>query len=107
MKLSGTEFLRRFALHFLPDGFHRMRHYGFLANRNKQKIRKLQADMGAVRPKPEVLSWQELSKQHLGFDPNACPHCKTPTMVVVETFAARPPPRPNPAHLEPINPCSF
>jgi hypothetical protein len=32
MTLSADEFIRRFLLHALPDGFHRIRHYGFLAN---------------------------------------------------------------------------
>jgi hypothetical protein len=32
MMLAADEFIRRFLLHALPDGFHRIRHYGFLAN---------------------------------------------------------------------------
>lgn len=32
MMLDADEFIRRFLLHTLPDGFHRIRHYGFLAN---------------------------------------------------------------------------
>ena len=32
MTLEANEFIRRFLLHALPDGFHRIRHYGFLAN---------------------------------------------------------------------------
>src|SRR5829696_7542707 len=32
MSLAADEFIRRFLLHSLPDGFHRIRHYGFLAN---------------------------------------------------------------------------
>jgi hypothetical protein len=32
MTLDADEFIRRFLLHTLPDGFHRIRHYGFLAN---------------------------------------------------------------------------
>ncbi len=39
MRLGGTEFLRRFLLHVLPQGFMRIRHYGFLSNRSrKQKL---------------------------------------------------------------------
>lgn len=37
MTLAGVEFLRRFLLHILPDGFMRIRHYGFLANRNRAR----------------------------------------------------------------------
>jgi len=32
MTLDADEFIRRFLLHTLPDSFHRIRHYGFLAN---------------------------------------------------------------------------
>jgi hypothetical protein len=35
MTLGADEFIRRFLLHSLPDGFHRIRHYGFLANRHR------------------------------------------------------------------------
>ncbi len=35
MTLPADEFIRRFLLHTLPDGFHRIRHYGFLANRRR------------------------------------------------------------------------
>jgi hypothetical protein len=36
MTLAPAEFIRRFLLHVLPDGFQRIRHYGFLANGNRQ-----------------------------------------------------------------------
>jgi hypothetical protein len=35
MTLAADEFIRRFLLHSLPDGLHRIRHYGFLANRQR------------------------------------------------------------------------
>jgi hypothetical protein len=35
MTLEADEFIRRFLLHALPDGFHRIRHYGFLANSSR------------------------------------------------------------------------
>jgi hypothetical protein len=35
MRLAPHEFIRRFLLHTLPDGFHRIRHIGFLANRHR------------------------------------------------------------------------
>jgi putative transposase len=37
MTLAADEFIRRFLLHALPDGFHRVRHYGFLANRRRSE----------------------------------------------------------------------
>ena len=36
MTLETDEFLRRFLLHVLPPGFHRIRHYGLLANAKRQ-----------------------------------------------------------------------
>jgi hypothetical protein len=39
MTMSADEFIRRFLLHVLPDGFHRIRYYGFLSNRyRKEKL---------------------------------------------------------------------
>ena len=35
--LEAQEFIRRFLLHVLPDGFMRIRHFGFLANRSKKQ----------------------------------------------------------------------
>ena len=37
MTLTATEFIRRMLLHVLPPGFHRIRYYGFLANRTRQQ----------------------------------------------------------------------
>ena len=37
MTLSAEEFIRRFLLHTLPDGFQRIRYYGFLGNRYRQE----------------------------------------------------------------------
>jgi len=37
MTLPADEFIRRFLLHVLPDGFQRIRHYGFLGNRYRQR----------------------------------------------------------------------
>ena len=35
MTLDADEFIRRFLIHVLPDGFHRIRHYGLFANSNR------------------------------------------------------------------------
>ncbi len=37
MTLAAAEFIRRMLLHVLPPGFHRIRHYGFLADRARQR----------------------------------------------------------------------
>ena len=38
MSLDGVEFMRRFLMHVLPNGFMRIRHYGFLANCHRKKL---------------------------------------------------------------------
>lgn len=41
MDLSGNEFIQRFLWHVLPSGFHKIRHYGFLANGKKHKLKQI------------------------------------------------------------------
>jgi hypothetical protein len=51
MTLSPDEFLRRFLLHVLPGGFHRIRHYGWLANGNrKASLTRVRALLGTGAP---------------------------------------------------------
>jgi hypothetical protein len=58
MTLEADEFIRRFLLHTLPDGFHRIRHYGFLANGHRTEklmlCRKL-LDVPAPNPAAEQI----------------------------------------------------
>jgi hypothetical protein len=72
MTLESFEFIRRFLLHSLPDGFHRIRHYGFLANRQRaQKLalcRELLAVPTSIEP---AASAQEAAARP--FD--CCPSC--------------------------------
>jgi hypothetical protein len=95
MTLDADEFMRRFLLHVLPGGFHRIRHYGLLANGNRTaslaRIRKLLGqETGAVA-------------QIAGFDAQPCPaqptfvctHCGGP-MLVLLTFARGQPIRASP-----------
>jgi hypothetical protein len=51
MTLDADEFIRRFLLHVLPDGFHRIRHYGFLANGHRAaKLAQCRALLGGPEP---------------------------------------------------------
>ena len=51
MTLSADEFMRRFLLHVLPDGFQRIRHYGFLANgHRKTKLALIRKLLNATAP---------------------------------------------------------
>ena len=100
MTLDTHEFIRRFLMHVLPQGFHRIRHYGLLNNaaraRNIARARELLAvplipidAIKAANTKPE----QPKTPQH------PCPCCGG-LMIIIETFKRgqhptyRPPPRP-------------
>jgi hypothetical protein len=62
--LSGAEFLRRFACHIFPPGFMRIRHYGFLASRNKKTELNL-AKKALKQPQwsPEKRPWQQIARK--------------------------------------------
>ena len=86
MTLDAEEFIRRFLLHVLPDGFMRIRHFGFLANRAKEhavpQCRKL---LGLNPALPEIpkRSAQDLLRELTGIDLSRCPRCQKGTMIVV------------------------
>jgi hypothetical protein len=82
MTVSTDEFMRRFLLHVLPPGFHRIRHYGFLANANR-KTQIATARELLHQPTPEV---NPDPGAHCVQPTFVCRHCGAP-MVVVETFA--------------------
>jgi hypothetical protein len=79
--LSADEFIRRFLLHVLAHGFHRIRHYGLLAGSTRKDSLKLARMLLEVAPKPEDTAIEE------PVDPRpACPCCGG-TMIITETFA--------------------
>jgi len=92
MTLDAEEFLRRFCLHILPPQFVKMRHYGILASRNKQKLKMLQLKMGIIPIKKEKTTWKEITRTKLNFDVDACPCCKTGKMIRILSFEANAPP---------------
>lgn len=92
MTLDAAEFIRRFCLHILPKGFRKIRHYGFLASRNKPRLRLQQFVMGQTQPKKQKLDWKQVCKEQLGFDVDACPCCKTGRLIRIFTFEANAPP---------------
>jgi hypothetical protein len=57
MTLDADEFIRRFLLHVLPDGFQRIRHYGLLGNRAREsKLARCRQFLNAPPPPPPVLA---------------------------------------------------
>jgi hypothetical protein len=83
MTLSLDEFLRRFLLHLLPDGFVRIRHFGFLANRQRATLLPLCFQLLSSAPQTE----QDTSGVKNANDLWQCPKCAGP-MVVVERLTA-------------------
>jgi hypothetical protein len=82
--LLKTEFIRRFAMHILPRGFVRIRHYGMLSSTGKRKhlesIREQTGKVDLVIDRGPVL---------LGL----CPYCKQGKLVTISVFRDRGPPR--------------
>ena len=82
--LEAIEFLRRFLLHVLPDGFQRIRYYGLLANRYRaENLERCRALLG-VPADPEAPdtseekadeTWEERLLRTTGIDPRRCPVC--------------------------------
>jgi hypothetical protein len=95
MTLEAHEFIRRFLIHVLPKGFHRIRHYGLLASGvkadNLALARKL-LDVTAPTPKPEDIA----SEPAAPVQP--CPCCGA-AMRIIEVFNAGEPPRHRPTAM--------
>jgi len=76
MTLDAPEFIRRFLLHVLPDGFVKIRYFGFLSNRNRKaclETCRALLGVGHVPTAPET--WQELLLRLSGVDVTRCPLC--------------------------------
>jgi len=75
--ITAVEFIRMFLLHSLPKGFVRIRHYGFLANRNRSEnlntIRQLM-DISSPLEK-EIASLEEMMLRLTETDITTCPCC--------------------------------
>jgi hypothetical protein len=75
MTLTANEFIRRFLMHVLPQGFMKIRHFGFLSSRGKQlKLPKCKA-MTNTLTENKRLSTEELLIRILGRKPSVCKSC--------------------------------
>lgn len=91
MTLEASEFIRRFLLHVLPDGFVRIRHFGLLANRSKnQKLARCRELLGnGQQPSREgKKSVRQLMLEVTGLDLALCPVCGVGTLVIVGELPA-------------------
>jgi len=84
--LAAHEFLRRFLLHILPKGYHRIRHFGFLANRRKgaglPRCRQL-LGLSPEVPKAPKKTARQLLLERAGLDPALCPACGRGTLHII------------------------
>jgi hypothetical protein len=102
MTLAVEEFMRRFLLHVLPPGFHRIRHYGLLANatrvENLARARQLlTAPLSPLIALPALAS-ENVTQETPTETARPCPCCGAP-MVIIETFAKGHAPRAPPAAM--------
>ena len=81
MTLAADEFIRRFLLHVLPRGFHRIRHYGLLAASSRKASLARARDLLAVAPLPD----DDTPEDPVDTRP-PCPCCGG-RMVIIEAFA--------------------
>jgi hypothetical protein len=98
MTLAPHEFIRRFLIHVLPKGFHRIRHYGLLANGTRAANLAHARELLAVPSPPKQPKTPEAAADEPRVLPRPCPCCGS-RMIVIETFArgCEPKHRPTPA----------
>jgi hypothetical protein len=102
MTLSADEFLRRFLLHVLPKGFHRIRHYGLFATGNRAaNIARARELLGAAPPVVEPEEETAAASDEPRVLPCPCPRCGG-RMIVIEVFAPgfEPNYRPTPIRID-------
>jgi hypothetical protein len=97
MTLHAEEFIRRFLLHVLPDGFQRIRYYGFLGNRyREEKLARCRELLGMPLSELPALDttkdYRDRSEELTGASLRTCPVCHRGHMVSMAIL----PPQPNP-----------
>jgi hypothetical protein len=89
MTLATPEFIRRFLIHVLPAGFHRIRHYGLFANHTRvkhvQRLRQLLSDDTVT-----VVAQTDAVEGHQPTPTYTCQACGAP-MIIIETFTKQRP----------------
>lgn len=89
MMLAADEFIRRFLLHVLPRGFHRIRHYGLLAGGARKASLTLARKLLKVAPEPDPDTAAEPTDPIMSNDPASfrppC-HCCGGRMIIIEVF---------------------
>jgi len=92
--LPADEFIRRFLLHILPPGFHKIRFFGWMAHNTKAGyLEKIRASLGAQPPPPRKEETPEERILRLtGVDTTRCPCCRKGTIYRIGRILPRAPP---------------
>jgi hypothetical protein len=91
MTLAAGEFIRRFLLHVLPAGFHRIRYYGFLGARHRrQQLARCRQLLGSPTPAPTrrtapaAADYRDRVAALTGVSLRVCPACRHGAMIIIE-----------------------
>ena len=95
MTLEAGEFIRRFLLHVLPEGFQRIRYYGFLANRYRvEKLTRCRQLLGMPEPESPAFEgandYRERYEELTGSSLRECPVCHQGRMLVTQILPRSP-----------------
>jgi hypothetical protein len=94
MTLAAEEFIRRFLIHVLPEGFQRIRYYGFMANRyREQKLELCRELLDMPAPEPPALpakDYRERYQELIGTSLWECPVCHKGRMLMIEILPRSP-----------------
>ena len=102
IQLKAKDFLQRFALHILPPGFMKIRHYGILSSKNKSEcIAKVREELENVLTRQQDSSMKH-AKSKVSY--RTCPICKNGQMILIEIH--RPKNKGSPKYLVPGYPFS-
>jgi hypothetical protein len=86
MTLTPSEFIRRFLIHVLPKGFHRIRHYGLLANGQRAESLAKARELLEQAPREAAVEQKAAAADEPRMAPCPCPRCGG-RMLVIEVFA--------------------
>src|SRR6202521_5724289 len=95
MTLEASEFIRRFLLHVLPDGFQRIRHYGFLGHRYRQaklalcrQLLGVVMSLSGVVPPQDKPDYRDFYEKLTGKSLRECPLCNRRQMIAIAVLPA-------------------
>jgi hypothetical protein len=95
MTLDTNEFIRRFLIHVLPAGFHRIRHYGLFASSSRIDNIARARELLAAPPRPRKPDQDAAGGNEPPTLSNPCPCCGG-RMIIIETFQRGSAPRSHP-----------